>query len=164
MRGKALWDKIDVPICWDTPKQPVWCEDSGTCFKSSNSWSLLMKNGFYEKSILARSQNFMQIGPKMATLQEKNPKMDPKKRFFLKNPPGFSAFETSSWILTSNRPFWLAPIYWDINFVLKCLPARCVHLLKLSLPTWQPWPWHCCHIWRDVNTNIAFDVARFLCA
>ena len=35
------------------------------------------------------SQNFMQIGPKMATLQEKNPKMDPKNRFFLKNPPGF---------------------------------------------------------------------------
>ena len=26
----------------------------------------------------------MQIGPKMATLQEKNPKMDPKKRFFSK--------------------------------------------------------------------------------
>ena len=38
----------------------------------------------------------MQIGPKMSTLQEKNPKMDPKKRVFLKNPPGFLAFETSS--------------------------------------------------------------------
>ena len=31
----------------------------------------------------------MQIGPKMATLQEKNPKIDPKKKVFLKNPPFF---------------------------------------------------------------------------
>ena len=31
----------------------------------------------------------MQIGPKMATLQEKNPKMDPKKRFFWKIPQDF---------------------------------------------------------------------------
>ena len=31
----------------------------------------------------------MQIGSKMATLQEKNPKMDPKKRFFSKIPPHF---------------------------------------------------------------------------
>ena len=53
----------------------------------------------------------MKIGAKMATLQEKKPKMDPKKRFFLKNPPGFSAFETSSSNLTSNRPFGLEPIY-----------------------------------------------------
>ena len=51
--------------------------------------------------------------------------MDPKKHFFLKNPPGFLAFETSSCILTSNRSFWPAPIYRDINFVLKCLPERC---------------------------------------
>ena len=65
----------------------------------------------------------MLIGPKMVTLQEK--KMNPKKRFFLKNPPGFSAFETSSSNLTSNRPFGLEPIYRDINFVLKCLPAQC---------------------------------------
>ena len=28
----------------------------------------------------------MQIGSEMATLQEKNPKMDPKKRFFSKIP------------------------------------------------------------------------------
>ena len=31
----------------------------------------------------------MQIGPKMATLQEKKPKMDPKKRFFSKIPQDF---------------------------------------------------------------------------
>ena len=38
----------------------------------------------------------MNIGLKMATLQEKKTKMDPKKRFFLKNPREFLAFETSS--------------------------------------------------------------------
>ena len=74
----------------------------------------------------------MHIGSTMATLREKAPKMDPKKRFFLKNPPGFWTFETSSWILTSNRPFWSAPIYRDINFVLKCLPARCVAIIPLT--------------------------------
>ena len=26
---------------------------------------------------------------------------------------------------TSNRSFWPPPIYRDINFVLKCLPAQC---------------------------------------
>ena len=31
----------------------------------------------------------MQIGPKMAMLKEKNPKMDPKKRFFSKIPLDF---------------------------------------------------------------------------
>ena len=31
----------------------------------------------------------MQIGPKMATLQEKKTKMDPKKRFFSKIPQDF---------------------------------------------------------------------------
>ena len=62
----------------------------------------------------------MQIGPKMAALQEKNPKM-----FFLKNPPGFLAFETSSSNLTSNRPFWLKQIYRDIKFILRGLPGRC---------------------------------------
>ena len=45
--------------------------------------------------------------------------------FFLENPPGFWTFETSSWILTSNQLFWPEPIYWDINFVLKCLTAHC---------------------------------------
>ena len=61
----------------------------------------------------------------MATLQEKNPKMDPKKRFFLKNPPGFWTFEKSSSKLTSNRPFWLKKIYRDIKFILRGLPERC---------------------------------------
>ena len=55
----------------------------------------------------------------MATLKVKNPKMEPK------NPPGFWTYETSSWILTSNQLFWPEPIYWDINFVLKCLTAHC---------------------------------------
>ena len=31
----------------------------------------------------------MQIGPKMATLKEKTPKMDPKKHFFSKIPQDF---------------------------------------------------------------------------
>ena len=44
---------------------------------------------------------------------------------FLKNPPGFLAFEKSSSNLTSNRPFWLKQIYRDIKFVLKRLPGRC---------------------------------------
>ena len=65
----------------------------------------------------------MQIGPKMATLQEKNQKCT-LKTFFLKNPPGFWTFETSSWILRSNH-FWSELIYWNINFVLKCFPAHC---------------------------------------
>ena len=70
----------------------------------------------------------MQIGSEMATLQEKNPKMDPKKRFFLKNPPGFLAFEKSSSKLTSNRSFWLKQIYRDIKFILRGLPGRCALL------------------------------------
>ena len=72
----------------------------------------------------------MQIGSEMATLQEKNPKMDPKKRFFLKNPPGFLAFEKSSSKLTSNRPFWLKQIYRDIKFILRGLPERCVAITE----------------------------------
>ena len=60
----------------------------------------------------------------MATLQENTQKWT-LKTFFLKNPPGFWTFETSSWILTSNQLFWPEPIYWDINFVLKCLTAHC---------------------------------------
>ena len=44
---------------------------------------------------------------------------------FLKNPPGFLAFEKSSSNLTSNRPFWLKQIYRDIKFPLKRLPRRC---------------------------------------
>ena len=67
----------------------------------------------------------MQIGSEMATLQEKKPKMDPKKRFFLKNPPEFWTFENSSWIPISNRFFWPEPIHRVINLVLKCLPAQC---------------------------------------
>ena len=75
----------------------------------------------------------MKIVAKMATLQEKKTKMVPKKRLFLKNPPFFWTFETSSWFPTSNRLFWLEPIYWDINFVLKCPPAQCVRsCLNLS--------------------------------
>ena len=61
----------------------------------------------------------------MATLHEKKKQKWTIKNVFLKNPPGFSAFETSSCILTSNRSFWSAPIYRDINFVPKCLPEQC---------------------------------------
>ena len=28
--------------------------------------------------------------------------------------------------------FWPEPIYWDINFVLKCLPAQCVTIFNLD--------------------------------
>ena len=38
----------------------------------------------------------MQIGPKIATLQEKNPKMDPKKRFFSKIPQDFELLKQVS--------------------------------------------------------------------
>ena len=43
--------------------------------------------------------------------------------FSLKKSPFLLTFETSSWILTSNRLFWPELIYWDISFVLKCLPV-----------------------------------------
>ena len=46
LRGKALYDKINVPIYWRGPKWPVWCEDSGTCFKSSKSWGIFEKKRF----------------------------------------------------------------------------------------------------------------------
>ena len=49
----------------------------------------------------------MQIGSEMAALQEKNPKMDPKKRFFLKNPPGFWTFE-KKFLKTHIKPAILA--------------------------------------------------------
>ena len=35
----------------------------------------------------------MQIGSEMATLQEKKPKIDPKKRFFSKIPQDFELFK-----------------------------------------------------------------------
>ena len=44
---------------------------------------------------------------------------------YLQKYPNFWTFETISWIPASNRFFWLEPIYWDINFGLKCLPAQC---------------------------------------
>ena len=47
------------------------------------------------------------------------------KTIFLKNPPGFLAFEKSSSKLTSNRQFWLKQIYRDIKFILRGLPGRC---------------------------------------
>ena len=46
------------------------------------------KLGIFEGTNIG-SQNFMHIGSEMATLQEKNPKMDPKKRFFWKIPQDF---------------------------------------------------------------------------
>ena len=89
----------------------------------------------------------MQIGSEMATLQEKNPKMDPKKRFFLKNPPGFLAFEKSSSKLTSNRPFWLKQIFRDIKFILRGLPERCAEVLSVPFSNdarWSPSCPKCC--------------------
>ena len=50
--------------------------------------------------------------------------MDPKNVFSQKSPI-FWNFEASSRILTSNRSFCPAPIYRDIYFALKCLPAQC---------------------------------------
>ena len=79
----------------------------------------------------------MEIGSKMATLlQEKNQKWTLKNVFSQKFPI-FLTFETSSWILTSNRSFWPAPMYRDINFVLKCLPAQCAMFSKLLLHVLQ---------------------------
>ena len=67
----------------------------------------------------------MQIGPKMAMPQEKNPKMDPKNVFSQKSPRIFS-FWNKFLNPHKNRPFGLEPIYRDINFVLKRLPSQCV--------------------------------------
>ena len=58
----------------------------------------------------------------------KNTKINHKTRFFLQKGP---TFETSCWILTSNRFFWPEPTYSDIKFVLKCLPAHCGHHLNI---------------------------------
>ena len=62
----------------------------------------------------------MQIGSEMATLQEKKPKMDPKKRFFLKNPPFLNFW--NQFLNPHIKPIFFGR---DINFVLKCLPAQC---------------------------------------
>ena len=63
--------------------------------------------------------------------------MDPKKHFFLKNPPGFLAFEKSSSKLTSNRPFWLKQIYRDIKFILRGLPERCDVKQEVKTEFWK---------------------------
>ena len=65
--------------------------------------------------------------------KKKTQKWTLKNVFFFKNPPGFWTFKTSSSNLTSNQPFGLEPINWDINFVLKCLPGHCDHQLQKYL-------------------------------
>ena len=81
-------------------------------------------------SILALEPKFhedwFEKRPRYKTKIVKILKMHPKKPFLLNKGPFFLTFETSSWIPTSNRFFWPEPIYWDINFVLRCLPAQCV--------------------------------------
>merc|ERR1712155_207830 len=76
-------------------------------------------------SILAREPKLHADWFRNGHATRKNPQMDPKKRFFLKNPPGFLAFEKSSSKLTSNGPIWLKQIYRDIKFILRGLPGRC---------------------------------------
>ena len=66
----------------------------------------------------------MQIGSEMAKLQEKNPKMDPKKRFFSTIPQDFELLKQVP-ESSHQTVFWSELIYWNINFVLKCLTAHC---------------------------------------
>ena len=46
--GRHFETRLMSQFYWDTLKEPLWCEDSGTCFKSSKSLALFeKKNGFY---------------------------------------------------------------------------------------------------------------------
>ena len=63
----------------------------------------------------------------MATLQDKiikKPKMDPKKKF-LKKGPFFELMKPVPESPHQTVCFGPEPIYRDIDFVLKCLPAQC---------------------------------------
>ena len=115
MRGKALQVKINIQICWDTPKEPVWCEYSGTVFK--NKISLGIFENFFSSPKTQKTEEKVTFPGFWIRGWE--------KWFFSKNPTGIFSFETSSWILTSNRFFWCISAYRDINFHLKCLPAHC---------------------------------------
>ena len=85
--------------------------------------------------------------PKVAVLDktdfwrktQKPQKMDPKNVFFSKGPE-FWTFETSS---TSNCFF--CPGHWDINFVLKCLPAHC--------DMFRVWASHNCLFWTPTKLS-----------
>ena len=71
----------------------------------------------------------------MVTQQEENRKKKRKwtlQMFFLKNHPEFWTFQTSSRIPTLHHFFWPELMYWDINFVLKCLPAQCAWRVKIQ--------------------------------
>ena len=62
-------------------------------------------------------------------------KLEPQIWAFIKKPSIFGNNRdpwTCSWIPSSNRFFWPEPIYRDINFVLKCLPAQCVTIFNLD--------------------------------
>ena len=48
--------------------------------------------------------------------------MDSRKRFFSKRAQDFEQVPQPS---HQTVFFWPEPIYWNINFVLKCLPAQC---------------------------------------
>ena len=70
----------------------------------------------------------------MATQQDEIRKKWTLKNVFFSTPrPEFWTFETSSWIPISNRFFWSERIYWDINFVLKCLPDQCATYPSISI-------------------------------
>ena len=66
------------------------------------------------------------------------------KNVFSQKGPIFWTFETTFWILTSNRPFWPVPIYWDINFVLMCLPELAHNLWEAADSLWNRYFEICC--------------------
>ena len=60
--------------------------------------------------------------------------MDPKKRFFSKIPQDFELLEQVPESSYQTGFFWPETIYWDINFVVKCLPPQCEAAHKEVLP------------------------------
>ena len=102
-RGKALLDKIFVP------KNSKKWEDSGIFsfkFLGHFLFLLLVQKWSCNKTKIRRT-----------------PKMGPNKRFSRKS-PGILIF-WNNFLNTHFFSFWPDPIYWDINFVLECLPAHC---------------------------------------
>ena len=70
------------------------------------------------------SWRLVQKWPRNKRKIAKPPKMDPKT-FFSQKGPRVLNFWNKFLNPHINRLLWLEPIYWDIYFVLNCLPALC---------------------------------------
>ena len=80
----------------------------------------------------------MKNGAKMAALQGKNPKMDPKNVFFLEKGPFFELLKQVPESSHQTRHF--GQNQYIGNYVLKCLPAQCDLLASsIALQVTQPW-------------------------